>query len=171
MSILIWFWHFEFIAKAISKLNYFKLRIKKWIIINFGYFFSDLFVAAESISLDDNGSSFKEISETDDFVWQTNDEKRLVNFVMRHYDSTVRPLKNASDAIVIRLGITLTQIFDLVSDWHCLCQWLIVLLFVSICMSSCLLFHFEWITMLIYSNIFCLYIDLDVHFSIDWFKL
>ena len=79
--------------------------------------FSDLFVFAESVSLDDNeSSSFKEISEVDDFIWQTNDEKRLVNFVMRHYDNTVRPLKNASDAVVIRLGITLTQIFDLVSD-------------------------------------------------------
>jgi hypothetical protein len=34
---------------------------------------------------------------------------------MRNYDNTVRPVKNASDAVVIRLGITLTQIFDLVS--------------------------------------------------------
>lgn len=41
-------------------------------------------------------------------------EKRLVDKIMYGYDNTVRPVKNASDAIVIRLGITLTQIFDLV---------------------------------------------------------
>ncbi|GBM79645.1 hypothetical protein AVEN_184206-2-1, partial [Araneus ventricosus] len=43
-------------------------------------------------------------------------EKRLVDKLMRGYDNTVRPVKNASTAIVIRLGITLTQIFDLVSN-------------------------------------------------------
>nr|XP_042902633.1 neuronal acetylcholine receptor subunit alpha-2 isoform X2 [Parasteatoda tepidariorum] len=42
-----------------------------------------------------------------------SDEKRLVDKLMRGYDNSVRPVKNASDAIVIRLGITLTQIFDL----------------------------------------------------------
>ncbi|GIX68339.1 hypothetical protein CEXT_223301, partial [Caerostris extrusa] len=40
-------------------------------------------------------------------------EKRLVDKLMRGYDNSVRPVKNASHAIVIRLGITLTQIFDL----------------------------------------------------------
>ncbi|GFX60774.1 hypothetical protein TNCV_4977501 [Trichonephila clavipes] len=41
-------------------------------------------------------------------------EKRLVDKLMRGYDNSVRPVKNASHAIVIRLGITLTQIFDLI---------------------------------------------------------
>ena len=45
---------------------------------------------------------------------QTNDERRLFNYLMRNYDSTVRPVLNASSPINIRLGITLTQIFDLV---------------------------------------------------------
>ncbi|KAH9493854.1 hypothetical protein DERF_014582 [Dermatophagoides farinae] len=44
---------------------------------------------------------------------QTNDERRLFNYLMRNYDNTIRPLKNASKPINIRLGITLTQIFDL----------------------------------------------------------
>lgn len=46
---------------------------------------------------------------------QTNDEKRLLNYLMRNYDRSIRPVKNASTPVVIRLGITLTQIFDLVS--------------------------------------------------------
>ncbi|KAG8185243.1 hypothetical protein JTE90_002769 [Oedothorax gibbosus] len=47
-------------------------------------------------------------------------EKRLVDKLMRGYDNTVRPVKNASDAVTIRLGITLTQIFDLVSKALCI---------------------------------------------------
>lgn len=46
---------------------------------------------------------------------QTNDEKRLLKYLMRNYDRSIRPVKNASTPVVIRLGITLTQIFDLVS--------------------------------------------------------
>lgn len=46
---------------------------------------------------------------------QTNDERRLYNYLMRNYDNTIRPVYNAYHAINIRLGITLTQIFDLVS--------------------------------------------------------
>ncbi|KAH9370193.1 hypothetical protein HPB48_019372 [Haemaphysalis longicornis] len=42
-------------------------------------------------------------------------EKRLVDWLMRDYDADVRPVKNSSEPVIIRLGITLTQIFDLVS--------------------------------------------------------
>lgn len=42
-----------------------------------------------------------------------NDEKRLMDFLSRGYDSDVRPVFNASHAVVIKLGITLTQIFDM----------------------------------------------------------
>ena len=45
---------------------------------------------------------------------QNNDERRLFNYLMRNYDNTIRPVHNASKPINIRLGITLTQIFDLV---------------------------------------------------------
>ncbi|XP_015790530.1 acetylcholine receptor subunit alpha-type acr-16 [Tetranychus urticae] len=44
---------------------------------------------------------------------QTNDERRLFNYLMRNYEKNVRPVKNAANPIVVRLGITLTQIFDL----------------------------------------------------------
>ncbi|KAI2808030.1 hypothetical protein BLOT_005972 [Blomia tropicalis] len=44
---------------------------------------------------------------------QTNEERRLFNYLMRNYDTNIRPIKNSSMAIHIRLGITLAQIFDL----------------------------------------------------------
>ncbi|XP_076347952.1 neuronal acetylcholine receptor subunit alpha-10-like [Tachypleus tridentatus] len=42
-----------------------------------------------------------------------NEEKRLLDKLMRGYDNSVRPVLIASNPVVIRLGITLTQIFDL----------------------------------------------------------
>lgn len=52
--------------------------------------------------------------------WVTQDgaapwshEKRLLDTLMKRYDASVRPVKNSSDPVVVRLGITLTQIFDL----------------------------------------------------------
>lgn len=44
---------------------------------------------------------------------QTNEERRLFNYLMRNYDNTIRPVLNATTPVTIRLGITLTQIFDL----------------------------------------------------------
>ncbi|XP_069172204.1 neuronal acetylcholine receptor subunit alpha-10-like isoform X2 [Procambarus clarkii] len=44
---------------------------------------------------------------------EDNDEKRLLDALMRGYDRDVRPVRNASHPIVIQLGITLTQIFDM----------------------------------------------------------
>lgn len=50
-----------------------------------------------------------------DFERQTNEERRLVEYLMRNYDNSIRPVRNSNNPVVIRLGITLTQIFDLVS--------------------------------------------------------
>ena len=55
---------------------------------------------------------------------QTNEERRLFNYLMRNYDTNIRPIKNSSMAIHIRLGITLAQIFDLV--WKCSIQGIFV---------------------------------------------
>ncbi|KAH6940067.1 hypothetical protein HPB50_024615 [Hyalomma asiaticum] len=44
---------------------------------------------------------------------QLSHEKRLMDTLLRHYDASVRPVKNSSEPVIIRLGITLTQIFDL----------------------------------------------------------
>lgn len=66
---------------------------------------------AEDTQLDKVTIGVSSESEDD----QTNDEKMLLNYLMRNYDRSIRPVKNASNPVVIRLGITLTQIFDLVS--------------------------------------------------------
>ena len=57
--------------------------------------------------------SVNELIVPDNFEEQVNDEKRLLAYLMRHYDSSVRPVRDSSSPVVIRLGITLTQIFDL----------------------------------------------------------
>eukprot|EP00090_Calanus_glacialis_P013356 TRINITY_DN21999_c0_g1_i1.p1 TRINITY_DN21999_c0_g1~~TRINITY_DN21999_c0_g1_i1.p1 ORF type:complete len:548 (-),score=90.05 TRINITY_DN21999_c0_g1_i1:452-2095(-) len=41
------------------------------------------------------------------------EESRLLNYLMANYDREVRPVYNASKAVVVRVGITLTQIFDM----------------------------------------------------------
>ena len=46
------------------------------------------------------------------------EESRLLNYLMANYDREVRPVYNASKAVVVRVGITLTQIFDMVSSNH-----------------------------------------------------
>ena len=45
---------------------------------------------------------------------EANDEKKLLDALTDGYDRNVRPVRNASDPIIIKLGITLTQIFDMV---------------------------------------------------------
>ena len=42
------------------------------------------------------------------------DEQRLLTRLLRDYDHNTRPVFNASHAVVVKLGITLNQIFDLV---------------------------------------------------------
>ncbi len=42
-------------------------------------------------------------------------EQRLMNYLLRNYERSVRPVKNASDTVFVRMGLTLTQIFDMVS--------------------------------------------------------
>lgn len=43
------------------------------------------------------------------------DEQRLLYKLMENYDNSVRPVMKASSPVVIQLGITLTQIMDIVS--------------------------------------------------------
>ena len=41
-------------------------------------------------------------------------EQRLMTKLLKSYEKSVRPVKNASDSLVVRMGITLTQIFQMV---------------------------------------------------------
>jgi hypothetical protein len=43
------------------------------------------------------------------------DEQRLFYTLMTGYEKAVRPTKKSSEAVVVKLGITLTQIMDIVS--------------------------------------------------------
>lgn len=45
---------------------------------------------------------------------EQTDEQRLLYTLLRGYEKSVRPVRNASTPIVVRLGITLTHLFDLV---------------------------------------------------------
>ena len=47
------------------------------------------------------------------------DEHRLLSRLFSVYDRNTRPVKNASHPVEVKLGITLTQIFDVVRiDQH-----------------------------------------------------
>lgn len=41
-------------------------------------------------------------------------EQRLLYYLLKNYEKAVRPVRNASHAIVVKLGLTLTNIFDMV---------------------------------------------------------
>ena len=43
-----------------------------------------------------------------------SDEQRLLRLLMRNYERDVRPVFNSTSTVTIKLGLTLTQIFDLV---------------------------------------------------------
>lgn len=45
-----------------------------------------------------------------------SDEQRLFYKLMMGYEKSVRPVRKASDPVVVKLGITLTQILDIVSN-------------------------------------------------------
>ena len=45
-----------------------------------------------------------------------SDEQRLFHTLMMNYEKAVRPTRRAADAVVVKLGITLTQIMDIVSQ-------------------------------------------------------
>lgn len=44
------------------------------------------------------------------------DESRLLAYLMKNYDRDVRPVINVNDNVTVHVGITLTQIFDMVSE-------------------------------------------------------
>ncbi|GFO36503.1 acetylcholine receptor protein alpha [Plakobranchus ocellatus] len=42
------------------------------------------------------------------------DEQRLLDYIMRGYERSVRPVRNASSPVIIQMGLTLTQVLDMV---------------------------------------------------------
>lgn len=45
-----------------------------------------------------------------------NDEQRLFKHILRNYDISVRPVINASTVVNVYMGLTLTHIFNIVSN-------------------------------------------------------
>uniref|UniRef100_A0AC35TR79 Neur_chan_LBD domain-containing protein n=1 Tax=Rhabditophanes sp. KR3021 TaxID=114890 RepID=A0AC35TR79_9BILA len=58
--------------------------------------------------------SIRKITSTGGLVKerQMTDEQRLLYYLMDGYEKAVRPVKNASHAVVVKLGMTLTNIFE-----------------------------------------------------------
>ncbi len=49
------------------------------------------------------------------------EEQKLLKFLITNYDPAVRPVYDARKPVIIKLGITLTQIIDVVSYTSCVC--------------------------------------------------
>lgn len=60
---------------------------------------------------DDNDD---ENSDEDELDEDAPTEQKLMYKLMRHYEKSVRPVRNASDTVLVRMGLTLTQIFNMV---------------------------------------------------------
>lgn len=52
------------------------------------------------------------------------DEQRLMNHILRGYEKAVRPVQNASTAVIVKMGLTLTQIFDMASTYFVILKYL-----------------------------------------------
>ena len=63
---------------------------------------------------DDTDMYFPE-DDPDDEMNYVSAEQRLMNHLLRHYERAVRPVKRAFDTVTVLMGLTLTQIFDMVS--------------------------------------------------------
>lgn len=46
--------------------------------------------------------------------WLTHHESRLLNYLLTNYNNKVRPILDHNSNITVHVGITLTQIFDMV---------------------------------------------------------
>ena len=55
------------------------------------------------------------------FVWANSDANRLYEDLMMTYNRIVRPVQNNSDRVVVRLGLKLSQLMDVVSRGSDLC--------------------------------------------------
>ncbi|OTF72245.1 hypothetical protein BLA29_012174 [Euroglyphus maynei] len=46
------------------------------------------------------------------------DAKRLYDDLINGYNSVIRPLGNNSDRLVVKMGLRLSQLIDVVCDWN-----------------------------------------------------
>ena len=57
------------------------------------------------------------IYDDDEIDFNMTDEQAVLHRLMRTYSRYSRPIMNASHAVIVKLGITLNQIFDVVSGF------------------------------------------------------
>lgn len=57
------------------------------------------------------------VYDAEDIDFNMTDEQAVLNGLMRSYSRYSRPIMNASHAVIVKLGITLNQIFDVVSGF------------------------------------------------------
>lgn len=57
-----------------------------------------------------------EVNDAELTKFGMNDEQRLLRYILREYDSSVRPVFNASTVVQVHMGLTLTHIFNIVSS-------------------------------------------------------
>jgi len=53
--------------------------------------------------------------DDDDDEWGTPTEQRLMRRLLGRYERAVRPVHDARETVIVRMGLTLTQIFNMVS--------------------------------------------------------
>ena len=72
----------------------------------------DDYYDSDDVIDDDNDDDDDDDGYNDDVTLPT--EQRLMNMLLRKYERAVRPVRNATEVVMIRMGLTLTQIFDMV---------------------------------------------------------
>ena len=102
-------------SQQLTLLFYFKCEVWLILLLKLIRVASTVFLlircTKESFISDARYDSYSARRQTD------QQESRLLSHLMENYDKEVRPVINASKAVEVRVGITLTQIFDMVS-WN-----------------------------------------------------
>ena len=80
-------------------------------------------------------------SYTEEKAANPQQESRLLTHLMENYDREVRPVYNASKAVVVKVGITLTQIFDMVSINYFVSNIIVSANFITIILNNKLDLH------------------------------
>uniref|UniRef100_A0A8R1Y907 Uncharacterized protein n=1 Tax=Onchocerca volvulus TaxID=6282 RepID=A0A8R1Y907_ONCVO len=68
-----------------------------------------IFLMAACIADTVGGQQMRDDNNTN----ETTDEQRLLRYLLNHYEKAVRPVRNASNTVVVKMGMTITNIFDM----------------------------------------------------------
>lgn len=76
------------------------------------------------------------------------DAKRLYDDLLSNYNRLIRPVANNTDTVLVKLGLRLSQLIDLVSNSYLrsFCSYLLLLEVLSLCEYYCL---FGWMNIIV----------------------